>query len=214
MVGTLHRYGSSGGASARRAVERLLPASRRSTIVAASAANRVRSQEPAFAASGALPPDPAARLVRSPSPPQWLPLLTPGPAPLRADAAVPRRDIRERRPVHAHGPVAIRVVRGLRPVGLYRMRIRLSNETVLGRETVSSMQRRPGSGDDGGVNGDLSRFADGKPSGIFPARRCSDRTLRTASAECGLRARRNACAAGQVLGHVRGFRQRRSLNVF
>jgi hypothetical protein len=67
-----------------------------------------------------------------------------------------------------HGPVAIRVVRGPRPVGLYRLRTVLSNETVLGRETVSSMQRRLASqATMVGVNGDLSRFADGKPSGIL-----------------------------------------------
>ncbi len=68
----------------------------------------------------------------------------------------------------AHGPVAIRVVRGPRPVGLYRLRTTLSNETVLGRETVSSMQRRLASqATMVGVNGDFSRFADGVPSGIF-----------------------------------------------
>ena len=67
-----------------------------------------------------------------------------------------------------HGPVAIRIVRGPRPVGLYRLRTTLSNETVLGRETVSSMQRRLATqATMVGVNGDFSRFADGKPSGIF-----------------------------------------------
>ena len=67
-----------------------------------------------------------------------------------------------------HGPVAIRVVRGPKPVGLYRLRTTLSNELVLGRETVSSMQRRLATqATMVGVNGDLSRFADGKPSGIM-----------------------------------------------
>ena len=36
-------------------------------------------------------------------------------------------------------PVAIRVVRGPRPVGLYRLRTVLSNESVLREETLSSM---------------------------------------------------------------------------
>jgi hypothetical protein len=68
----------------------------------------------------------------------------------------------------AHGPVAIRVVRGPRPIGLYRLRTVLSNETVLARETVSSMQRRLASqATMVGVNGDFSRFADGVPSGIL-----------------------------------------------
>jgi hypothetical protein len=67
-----------------------------------------------------------------------------------------------------HGPVAIRVVRAPRPVGLYRLRTVLSNESVLGRETVSSMQRRlAAQATMVGVNGDLSRIADGKPSGVF-----------------------------------------------
>ncbi|HXF98974.1 MAG TPA: phosphodiester glycosidase family protein, partial [Gaiellaceae bacterium] len=67
-----------------------------------------------------------------------------------------------------HGPVAIHVVRGPRPVGLYRLRPALSNEAVLGRETVSSMQRRLASeATMVGVNGDYSRFADGKPSGLL-----------------------------------------------
>ena len=68
----------------------------------------------------------------------------------------------------AHGPVAISVVRGPRPVGLYRLRTVLSNESVLGRETVSSMQRRLArQATMVGVNGDYSRFADGVPSGIL-----------------------------------------------
>jgi hypothetical protein len=67
-----------------------------------------------------------------------------------------------------HGPVAIRIVRGPKPVGLYRLRTVLSNETVLARETVSSMQRRLATqATMVGVNGDFARFADGKPSGIL-----------------------------------------------
>jgi exopolysaccharide biosynthesis protein len=67
-----------------------------------------------------------------------------------------------------HGPVAIRVVRGPRPVGLYRLRTVLSNESVLSEETLSSMQRRLASqATMVGVNGDFSRVADGKPSGIL-----------------------------------------------
>jgi Phosphodiester glycosidase len=66
-----------------------------------------------------------------------------------------------------HGPVAIHVVRAPRPVGLYRLRSVLSNETVLGRETVSSMQRRVSStATTVGVNGDFFSWADGRPSGI------------------------------------------------
>jgi hypothetical protein len=67
-----------------------------------------------------------------------------------------------------HGPVAIRVVSGPRPVGLYRLRTTLSNEAVRGRETVSSMQRRlAAQATMVGINGDFSRFADGVPSGVM-----------------------------------------------
>ncbi len=67
-----------------------------------------------------------------------------------------------------HGPVAIHVVRGPRPVGLYRLRPVLSNGSVVQRETVSSMQRRTASeATSVGVNGDYFAPSDGHPSGIF-----------------------------------------------
>lgn len=66
-----------------------------------------------------------------------------------------------------HGPVAIHIVRGPRPVGLYRLRPVLSNETITGRETLTAMQRRLSSqATSVGVNGDLFALADGRPSGI------------------------------------------------
>ena len=67
-----------------------------------------------------------------------------------------------------HGPVAIHVVRGPRPTGLYRLRPVLSNESVVGRETVSSMQKRMSpQATSVGVNGDYFSVADGRPSGIM-----------------------------------------------
>ena len=66
-----------------------------------------------------------------------------------------------------HGPVALHIVRGPRPVGLYRLRPVLSNEAVLNRETVSSMQKRLVTQSTSvGVNGDFFARADGRPSGI------------------------------------------------
>lgn len=68
----------------------------------------------------------------------------------------------------AHGPVALHVVRGPRPVGLYRLRPVLSNETIVGRETLSAMQTRLSSqATSVGVNGDYFSFEEGRPSGIF-----------------------------------------------
>jgi hypothetical protein len=67
-----------------------------------------------------------------------------------------------------HGPVALHVVRGPRPTGLYRLRPVLSNETVLSREPVSAMQKRLSSqATSVGVNGDFFSVSDGRPSGIM-----------------------------------------------
>ncbi len=67
-----------------------------------------------------------------------------------------------------HGPVSIHVVRGPRPVGLYRLRPVLSNESIVSRETVSAMQKRLSTqATSVGVNGDYFAPSDGRPSGIF-----------------------------------------------
>jgi exopolysaccharide biosynthesis protein len=67
-----------------------------------------------------------------------------------------------------HGPVTVHVVRGPRPVGLYRLKPVLSNESIVLRETLSSMERRLSSqATSVGVNGDYFAPADGRPSGIF-----------------------------------------------
>lgn len=115
-----------------------------------------------------------------------------------------------------HGPVAIRIVRGPRPVGLYRLRTVLSNEKVLGRETVSSMQRRLASqATMVGINGDLSRWADGRPSGIM----LRDGVL--VSPPNGGRSSAGFTLDGMLdvrrvkfLGTWRGTGQRRALNEF
>ena len=67
-----------------------------------------------------------------------------------------------------HGPVAIHIVSGPRPVGLYRLRPVLSNDSIVQRETVSAMQRRLSTQSTSvGVNGDYFSVNDGRPSGIF-----------------------------------------------
>ena len=40
------------------------------------------------------------------------------------------------------GPVVVHILRAPRPGGLYALRPLLSNDTLLGRETVTSMQKR------------------------------------------------------------------------
>jgi len=67
-----------------------------------------------------------------------------------------------------HGPEVIHVMTAPRPGGLYALRPVLSNDTVLGRETVTSMQRRISSATTvGGINADLFTWNEGLPSGMF-----------------------------------------------
>jgi len=67
-----------------------------------------------------------------------------------------------------HGPVAINVLRGPRPGGLTTLEPVLSNATIVGRETLTSMEvRLRPTATAAGVNGDYFAFATGKPSGVL-----------------------------------------------
>ena len=67
-----------------------------------------------------------------------------------------------------HGPVALHVVTGPKPGGLWGLRPVLSNDAVEGRETVTSMEKRTAaSATSVGINADLFQWANGHPSGIF-----------------------------------------------
>ena len=66
-----------------------------------------------------------------------------------------------------HGPVAINVLRGPRPGGLTTLEPVVSNDTIVGRETLTAMQRRLAStGAMAGINGDYFALATGRPSGM------------------------------------------------
>jgi len=66
-----------------------------------------------------------------------------------------------------HGPVAINVLRGPRPGGLTTLGPVISNGTIVGRETLTGMQRRLAStAAMAGVNGDFFALATGRPSGM------------------------------------------------
>ena len=66
------------------------------------------------------------------------------------------------------GPVIVHILRAPRPGGLYALRPLLSNDTLVGRETVTSMQKRAmSSANVAGVNGDLFTFDEGLPSGML-----------------------------------------------
>ena len=67
-----------------------------------------------------------------------------------------------------HGPEVIHVMIAPKPGGLYALHPVLSNNTVIGRERVTSMQKRMSStATVGGVNADLFTFDEGLPSGMF-----------------------------------------------
>jgi hypothetical protein len=66
-----------------------------------------------------------------------------------------------------HGPVVVHILRGPKPGGLYALRPVLSNGVLLGRETVTSMQRRVSStATVAGVNGDFFTWDEGLPTGM------------------------------------------------
>ena len=66
------------------------------------------------------------------------------------------------------GPLVVHSIVGPRPGGLYALRPILSNDLVLGRETVSAMQQRLApQATAAGVNGDLFTWETGRPSGIL-----------------------------------------------
>jgi hypothetical protein len=66
-----------------------------------------------------------------------------------------------------HGPVAINVLRGPRPGGLTTLEPVVSNDTIVGRETLTSMQRRlQSTAATAGINGDFFALATGRPSGM------------------------------------------------
>jgi hypothetical protein len=65
-----------------------------------------------------------------------------------------------------HGPVVINVISAPKPTGLYALKPILSNDAILGRERVTSMQKRVSAqATVAGVNGDLFSFQDGHPTG-------------------------------------------------
>jgi hypothetical protein len=67
-----------------------------------------------------------------------------------------------------HGPVVIHVMIGPRPGGTTNLVPLLSNDSLIGRETVTSMQRRASAGaTTAGISGDFSAFATGLPSGVL-----------------------------------------------
>jgi hypothetical protein len=115
-----------------------------------------------------------------------------------------------------HGPVALHVVTGPRPTGLYALEPVLSNESVEGRETVSSMQRRTAtSATSIGVNADLFTWANGHPSGIFLRDRVLAATPHSGRSSVGITEDGTLDVRRvEFFGTWRGLGQRRPLTAF
>ncbi|HUH15143.1 MAG TPA: phosphodiester glycosidase family protein [Gaiellaceae bacterium] len=112
-----------------------------------------------------------------------------------------------------HGPVAIHIVRGPRPTGLYALRPTLSNEAIQGTERVTSMQKRLSpAATMVGVNGDFYA-AGGRPSGVLmrdgvvESPPYGDRSSLGIAPEGAIDVRRV-----EFFGTWRGLGQRRTLN--
>jgi hypothetical protein len=115
-----------------------------------------------------------------------------------------------------HGPVAIHVVTGPRPGGLYALRPVLSNEAVEGRETVTSIEKRTAAGATSvGVNADLFTWSTGHPSGIFMRDRVLEATPHSGRSSVGI-ADDGTLDVRRIefFSTWRGFGQRRPLTAF
>ena len=114
------------------------------------------------------------------------------------------------------GPVALNVMIGPRPGGTTTLAPVLSNETLTGTETLTSMERRLGSSaTTAGVNGDYFAFETGVPSGILL------RDGQLASAPFGERSSAGITTDGALdirkvafFGTWQGSGARRTLNAF
>jgi hypothetical protein len=113
-----------------------------------------------------------------------------------------------------HGPVALHIVTGPRPTGLYALRPVLSNEAIEGRERVTAMQKRLSPhATMVGINGDLFHWETGRPSGVLmrdgvvESPPYGDRSSVGITAEGALDVRRV-----EFFGTWRGLGQRRAVN--
>ncbi len=86
--------------------------------------------------------------------------------PIRGQTLVPGVVYSRQVEFTAHGPVVIHVISAPKPTGLYALKPVLSNNAILGRERVTSMQKGVSAeATVAGINGDLFSWADGHPTG-------------------------------------------------
>src|SRR6266511_984760 len=90
-------------------------------------------------------------------------------APIRGQTLMPGVVYSRQVEFTAHGPVVVHILSAPKPAGgLYQLKPVLSNNAIIGRERVTSMQRRVSSiATVAGVNGDLFAWNDGHPTGAL-----------------------------------------------
>src|SRR5436190_3141810 len=137
-------------------------------------------------------------------------------APIRGQTLMPGVVYSRQLEFTSHGPVAVHVLSAPKPAGgLYQLKPVLSNNAILGRDRVTSMERSVSSvATTAGVNGDLFAFKDGHPtgglirSGILDAQPNGNRSTVGVDAAGNLRVDRVAMA-----GTWKGTGQRRQLDL-
>jgi hypothetical protein len=137
-------------------------------------------------------------------------------APIRGQTLMPGVVYSRQVEFTAHGPVVVHVISAPKPAGgLYQLKPVLSNNAIIGRERVTSMQRSVSSiATVAGVNGDLFAWRDGHPtgalirSGVLDSGPSAERSSVGIDAEGGLHVDRVAMS-----GTWKGTGQRRALDI-
>ena len=137
-------------------------------------------------------------------------------APIRGQTLMPGVVYSRQVEFTSHGPVVIHVLSAPKPVGgLYQLKPVLSNNAIIGRERVTSMQRSVSSvATVAGVNGDLFAWKDGHPtgalirSGVLDSAPSAERSSVGIDADGNLHIERVAMA-----GTWKGSGQRRRLGI-
>jgi flagellar hook assembly protein FlgD len=141
---------------------------------------------------------------------------TAAPAPIRGQTLMPGVVYARQVEFTAHGPVVVHVVSAPKPAGgLYQLKPVLSNNAIIGRERVTSMQRAVSpAATVAGVNGDLFNLQDGHPigglirSGVLDSAPSADRSTVGIDTDGILHVDRIAMA-----GTWKGTGQRRRLGI-
>ena len=137
-------------------------------------------------------------------------------APIRGQTLMPGVVYSRQVEFTSHGPVVVHVLSAPKPVGgLYQLKPVLSNNAIVGRERVTSMQRSVSSvATVAGVNGDLFAWKDGHPtgalirSGVLDSAPSADRSSVGIDTDGNLRVDRVSRA-----GTWKGTGQRRALGI-